>query len=75
MDYKKTTDIVENNHFFNPTVKTCTGAASPQKPDCTSVANASVFYDITHAVYTRTGNSWDFTNTWKEVPGGLPELR
>ncbi len=72
---KKPADIFENNYFYNPTVTTCTGAASANKPACTSVASASVFNDASHPVYTRADNAWDFTNTWKAVSGGLPELR
>lgn len=73
--YKTATDTVENNHFYNTAVSTCTGAASPNKPTCTSVASDSVFQSPSHAVYTRASNTWDFTNTWRSVAGGLPELR
>ena len=72
---KKSTDTFENNYFYNSTVGTCTSIVSVNKPTCTSVANASVFNDITQGVYTRANNSWDFANTWREVTGGLPVLR
>lgn len=71
---KKSTDKVENNYYTNSD-NACTGVASPQKPTCTSVANSGVFNDNSHVVYTRADNAWDFTNTWKTVSGGLPELR
>lgn len=72
---KTSNDVFENNFFYNATVNTCTGKISPAKPACTSVTNKSAFYTSTQDVYTRANNSWDFTNTWKEVPGGLPVLR
>ncbi len=75
MTYKKATDTFENNHFYNTAVQTCTGAISPDKPTCSSVTGDAVFQSPTHAVYTRTSNTWDFTNTWRSVAGGLPELR
>lgn len=72
---KTAADVFENNFFYNTTVNTCTGKVSPVKPACTSVASKSVFSAATQGVYTRTGNSWDFVNTWREVAGGLPVLR
>lgn len=75
LTYKTATDTVENNHFYNTAVGTCTGAASPNKPACSSVTAESVFQSPTHAVYTRASNTWDFTNTWRSVAGGLPVLR
>lgn len=71
---QKPTDRAENNYYANSN-NTCTGIASPQKPTCNLVANANVFNDISHGVYTRADNTWDFNNTWKAVSGGLPELR
>jgi hypothetical protein len=72
---KTPTDAFENNHFYNAIVSTCSGKASTVKPACTSAANANVFNDASHAVYTRADNSWDFVNTWRAVNGGLPVLR
>jgi hypothetical protein len=70
---QKPTDIVENNYYANSN-GTCTGAASPQKPTCTS-ANQSDFYNPSHPVYTREGNTWDFVGTWLSQTGKLPEIK
>jgi hypothetical protein len=72
--YKKPADVVENNYYTNSN-HDCTSIASPDKPTCTFAASESDFYNVQHPVYTRAGNTWDFTNTWREVTGGLPVLR
>lgn len=73
--YRGAMDTFTNNYFANSAVSTCTGKASPDQSTCTLVANANAFNDSAQGVYTRADNSWDFTNTWKAVSGGLPELR
>lgn len=70
---KKNTDTFTNNYYANYD-NDCTGKSSPQKPTCTKVADTA-FQNKTHDVYTRAGNAWNFTTTWKTVPDGLPELR
>ena len=71
--YTKNSDTFENNYYTSYSEE-CAGKSSPQRPECSKVTLASL-QDGTHAVYTRAGNTWDFTNTWKLVSGSLPELR
>jgi hypothetical protein len=65
-------NIFENNYYANSN-KGCTGVTSEQLA-CTKV-DGNPFIDINHPVYTRAGNTWDFTGTWWAQNNALPLLK
>lgn len=67
-------NIIENNYYAN-SEKGCSGATpTSEQPTCTKV-DESALQDISHPVYTRAGNAWDFTGTWWAQNNALPLLK
>ena len=76
--YNREVNNVFQNNYHHDSRYACTSsgqAVGSNKLNCTYLNRLEPLYDVAHAAYTRSWDAWDFTNTWKAVSGGLPELR
>ena len=57
--------------LYNLATSTCTNTLGTCAINSSSIDMVSMFYSSANVPLS----SWDFTNVWRELPDGFPELR